>query len=310
MGIYVNKANNVVEELLKVIPVSFFTSEEFQKGCREKGYSQRWYMCSTSASLSGGNMFASNKEKIEIALENMCKQLYKNSERTLFKFISMIIDSFCTSNNTTLDLKGLKEELLLIGIAKFDDINKWDNSRSNILTPQSEMFHVTPIVSNQITDSHKMDKSHSVKKQVFIVHGHDDKLKTKVENVLMKLGLEPIVLARQPNEGDTIIEKFEKNSSKADYAIILLTADDKGKAKNDKKYQLRARQNVIFEMGYFRAKLGKKNLCYMYEEEVELPSDIVGIGYVAVKSDDKWQYELAHELQKCGFNILLDNLLK
>jgi predicted nucleotide-binding protein len=48
----------------------------------------------------------------------------------------------------------------------------------------------------------------------------------------------------------------------------------------------------------------------MYEEEVELPSDIVGIGYVAVKSDDKWQYELAHELQKCGFNILLDNLLK
>lgn len=41
MGIYVNKANNVVEELLKVIPVSFFTSEEFQKGCREKGYSQR-----------------------------------------------------------------------------------------------------------------------------------------------------------------------------------------------------------------------------------------------------------------------------
>lgn len=126
----------------------------------------------------------------------------------------------------------------------------------------------------------------------------------------MKLGLEPIVLARQPNEGDTIIEKFEKNSSKADYAIILLTANDKGKAKNDKKYQLRARQNVIFEMGYFRAKLGKKNLCYMYEEEVELPSDIVGIGYVAVKSDDKWQYELAHELQKCGFNILLDNLLK
>ena len=78
MGIYVNKANNVVEELLKVIPVSFFMSEEFQKGCREKGYSQRWYMCSTSASLSGGNMFASNKEKIEIALENMCKQFYKN----------------------------------------------------------------------------------------------------------------------------------------------------------------------------------------------------------------------------------------
>lgn len=308
MGIYVDKANNVVEELLKVIPVSFFTSDEFQKRCQEKGYSQRWSMCSTSASLSGGNMFASNKEKTEIALENMCKQLYKNSERTFFKFISLIIDSFCTSNNITLNLKGLKEELFLIGIAKFDDIDKWDNSKSNILAPQSERSHVTHLVSNQITDSHKMRNSHSAKKHVFIVHGHDNQLRTKVENVLLKLGLEPIVLARQPNEGDTIIEKFEKNSSKADYAIILLTADDKGKAKDGKKYQLRARQNVIFEMGYFRAKLGKKNLCYMYEEEVELPSDIIGIGYVAIKNDDRWQLELAKELQKCGFTIPLDNL--
>jgi len=310
MGIYVDKANNIVEELLKVIPISFFTSEEFQKGCQEKGYSQRWYMCSTSASLSGGNMFASSKEKTEIALENMCKQLYKNSERTLFKFISFIIDSFCTSNKTSLNLKGLKEELFLIGIAKFNDIDKWDNSKSNILTTQSEIPHVLPIVSTKITDSRKMGNNHSVKKQVFIVHGHDDLLKTKVENVLRKLGLKPIVLAQEPNEGDTIIEKFERKGSKADYAIILLTADDKGKPKNDKRYKLRARQNVIFEMGYFRAKLGKRNLCYMYEEEVELPSDIKGIGYVAVKSDDKWQLELVNELQSRGFDVSADSLLK
>ena len=44
MGIYVDKVNNVVEELLKLIPVSFFTSDEYQKRCRENGYSQRWNM--------------------------------------------------------------------------------------------------------------------------------------------------------------------------------------------------------------------------------------------------------------------------
>lgn len=310
MGIYVDKANNVVEELLKVIPVSFFTSEVFQKGCQEKGYSQRWYMCSTTASLSGGNMFASNKEKIEIALENMCKQLYNNSERTLYKFISFIIESFCTSSNSTLNLKGLKEELFLMGIAKFDDINKWDNSKSNIQTTKTVKPHVTTIVSNPITDSYNMGNSHPVKKQVFIVHGHDDQLKTKVENVLLKLGLEPIILSQEPNEGDTIIEKFERKSSNADYAIILLTADDKGMPKNDKRYRFRARQNVIYEMGYFRAKLGKRNLCYMYEEEVELPSDIKGIGYVAVNNNDKWQFELVKELQSCGFNVSADSLSK
>ena len=63
-------------------------------------------------------------------------------------------------------------------------------------------------------------------------------------------------------------------------------------------------------MGYFRAKLGKRNLCYMYEEEVELPSDIKGIGYVAVKNDDKWQFELVNELQSCGFEVSADSLLK
>ncbi len=310
MGIYVDKANNIVEELLKVIPVSFFTSEEFQNGCKENGYSQRWYMCSTSASLSVGNIFASNKEKTEIALENMCKQLYKNSERTLFKFIFFIIDCFCTSNNTTIDLRGLKEELHSIGIAKFDDVEKWNNTKSNLPTIQSEMPHITPIVSTQIVSSNKMGKKHSDKKQVFIVHGHNEQLKIKVENVLLKLGLVPIILAQKSNEGDTIIDKFERNSSKADYAIILLTADDKGKLKNDKRYKFRARQNVIYEMGYFRAKLGKKNLCYMYEEEIELPSDIKGIGYVTVKNDDKWQFELVKELQSSGFDISADSLLK
>ncbi len=307
MGIYVDKANNVVEELLKVIPVSFFASDEFLKGCQEEGYSQRWYMCSTSASISDGNIFASNREKTEITLENMCKQLYKNSERSLFKFISFIIDIFCTSNNTTLKLNGLKKELNLIGIAKFGDIDKWDSSESKIQTTQSK---IAPIALNQIVSSHKMGNIQYNKKHVFIVHGHDDQLKTKVENVLRKLGLEPIILAQQPNEGDSIIDKFERKSSNADYAIILLTADDKGKPKNDKRYKLRARQNVIFEMGYFRAKLGKRNLCYMYEEEVELPSDINGIGYVAIKNDDKWQLELVNELQSCDFDVSADSLLK
>lgn len=140
------------------------------------------------------------------------------------------------------------------------------------------------------------------------MHGHDEQLRIKVENALLKLGLEPIILAQQSNEGDTIIDKFERISSKADYAIILLTADDKGKPKTAKKYELRARQNVIFEMGYFRAKLGKKNVCYMYEEKVELPSDVKGIAYVDVTKEDKWQFELVKELRSCGFDVSADQL--
>ncbi|HKZ87824.1 MAG TPA: TIR domain-containing protein, partial [Candidatus Bathyarchaeia archaeon] len=71
------------------------------------------------------------------------------------------------------------------------------------------------------------------------------------------MGLEPIVLHRQPDKGLTIIEKLEEYAD-VGYALILLTPDDVGleiaeleKPEEERKYQPRARQNVIFELGYF-----------------------------------------------------------
>src|SRR6516165_295191 len=46
-------------------------------------------------------------------------------------------------------------------------------------------------------------------KKVFVSHGHDDKAKTDVKSFLETKGLEPIILADQPNAGRTIFEKFE-----------------------------------------------------------------------------------------------------
>ena len=61
--------------------------------------------------------------------------------------------------------------------------------------------------------------------KIFVVHGHDHTLKTEVENFLNDIGLEPIVLHKKPDEGQTIIEKFEKHSD-VGYAFILLTPDE------------------------------------------------------------------------------------
>jgi len=61
--------------------------------------------------------------------------------------------------------------------------------------------------------------------EVFIVHGHDDPSKTELEILLQEMGLEPIVLHRQPDQGQTIIEKFEKHSQ-VGYAFVLLTPDE------------------------------------------------------------------------------------
>jgi hypothetical protein len=93
-------------------------------------------------------------------------------------------------------------------------------------------------------------------KKVFIVHGHNDALKTAAARLLTKLELEPIILHEQPNKGRTIIEKFLDYTDVA-FALVLLTADDRGGSANEppENYSLRARQNVILELGFLSAAL-------------------------------------------------------
>ena len=50
----------------------------------------------------------------------------------------------------------------------------------------------------------------------------------------------------------TIIEKFEQHSNDVNFAIILLTADDEGKAKKEKGYKTSSKTEMfIFENGVF-----------------------------------------------------------
>lgn len=97
--------------------------------------------------------------------------------------------------------------------------------------------------------------------KIFVVHGHDGLLKQKVARYLEKLDLAPIILSEQAKQGRTIIEKLESNSDVSS-AIILLTTDDLGREKNETTEKLCARQNVVFEAGYFIGKLGRKNVIF------------------------------------------------
>jgi len=138
---------------------------------------------------------------------------------------------------------------------------------------------------------------------VFIVHGHDDAAKETVARFIEKLGMKVVILHEQPNAGRTIIEKFEAYSN-VGYAIILLTPDDVG-APRDKATdgKPRARQNVIFELGYFIGKLGRQRVCAVYKEGVELPSDIHGVLYVMMDSGGSWRLSLAKEMKHAGLSV-------
>lgn len=147
-------------------------------------------------------------------------------------------------------------------------------------------------------------------KKVFVVHGRDEIAKTGLEVFLHEIGLEPIVLHRQADEGLTIIEKFEKHSD-VGYAFILLTPDEIAYLSTEehvpdaeRNKESRARPNVIFEFGYFVGKLGRSRVCCLYTGNVTLPSDVSGMIYKRyVKSIEEVAYSITKDLKAAGYAV-------
>lgn len=147
-------------------------------------------------------------------------------------------------------------------------------------------------------------------KKVFIVHGHDSELKESTAHLVSRLGLEPIILHREANKGRTIIEKFTDHADQAGFAIVLLTPDDEGRSREipPRPLQPRARQNVVLEMGFFFAKLGRGRVCAILKPGVERPSDIDGILYVEHDPAGKWQHDVAKEIKEAGYVVNLEKI--
>jgi putative nucleotide-binding protein containing TIR-like domain len=168
-----------------------------------------------------------------------------------------------------------------------------EEAQNSLDTAVSELKKEIPIYSN-----HK----------VFIVHGRDTLLRTQVENVLRALGLEPIILQEQANNGKTIIEKIEECTD-VGFGIVLYTPCDEGRLKSEEgKLKPRARQNVVLEHGYLMAKLGRERVCCLVSDDVEFPSDIQGVGYIPANDIDQWKYKIAKELKAAGFDIDMNKL--
>ena len=147
-------------------------------------------------------------------------------------------------------------------------------------------------------------------RKIFLVHGHAEETNKAVAGFLRSVGLEAIILHEQANQGQTIIEKFEKHSD-VGFAVVLLTPDDFGGAAGQpEKARRRARQNVILELGYFMAKLGRDKVCCLYVEGVEKPSDYDGVLYVVYDETGDWRGKLAKELTAAGIAVDSEKLKK
>jgi predicted nucleotide-binding protein len=108
--------------------------------------------------------------------------------------------------------------------------------------------------------------------------------------------MEAIILTEHPNKGRTIIEEFEGSAGEVGFAVVLLTPDDVGAADGENP-SMRARQNVLFELGYFSGRLGRGRVCLLRKGKVEIPSDLFGVIYTDMDDSGGWRQKLILELK-------------
>lgn len=190
----------------------------------------------------------------------------------------------------------------------YEDVNKKIHRLDSII----ERLELIPLSAaiQAVAPAQASSPSQPRTKKVFVVHGHDEVAKTNLEVFLHEIGLEPVVLHRQADEGMTIIEKFEKHSD-VGYAFILLTPDEvaylaseETKPDTERIKEYRARPNVIFEFGYFVGKLSRSRVCCLYTGDVSLPSDVSGMIYKRYdKSIEDVAYSIIKDLKASGYAI-------
>jgi len=132
-------------------------------------------------------------------------------------------------------------------------------------------------------------------KTVFIVHGHNIEKRGELQAILGGLGVQSIVLDEADSMGMTVIEKLQYYANTCAFAIVLMTPDDLMPVSK------RARQNVVLELGWFMAHLGRERVLLLYTGGLEIPSDLMGIVYVEFKdSVREVKGRIEQALRGCG----------
>jgi hypothetical protein len=114
---------------------------------------------------------------------------------------------------------------------------------------------------------------------VFIVHGHDRMALLELKNFLFTKfpNVVPLVLVEETLATATIPEKLEAVADQVYGAIALITPDDTVfDTSSSAQVANRARQNVVLEIGWFWARLGRDRCLLLSKGRVDLPSDLSG----------------------------------
>lgn len=135
--------------------------------------------------------------------------------------------------------------------------------------------------------------------QALILHGRKDQKKT-IAAFIQALMLEPVLIDNHP-EIELGLELLDRFSTGVDLAILVLTNDPEIE-KPESRIPEHINQNIVYELGYFRGKLGRKHVCVLYldnfREEVEALSAFTGVVFIPLDTDGVWMSRLAKTIRE------------
>jgi len=113
------------------------------------------------------------------------------------------------------------------------------------------------------------------KPRIFIGHGNSTQWRNLKDHLHDKHSYDVEAYEIGARAGHAIRDILEDMLAKSSFAVLVMTGEDK-----DSNGQLRARQNVIHELGLFQGKLGFSRAIVLLEEETEEFSNIHGINQI------------------------------
>lgn len=177
----------------------------------------------------------------------------------------------------------------IVGMSFFaeDETQRWFLEHGDGFLPKSWLMRGAHREFVQVIERAARKSRRRRRPATFVVHGHDERALREVLRFIEKdLGWpRPKVLRELPSHGRTVIEKFEDTAQSVDIVLALLTPDDTAASvRSPNEVRRRARQNVIFELGYFFAKLQRTGgrVIVLHKGGLELPSDIAGLVYIDI----------------------------
>ena len=119
------------------------------------------------------------------------------------------------------------------------------------------------------------------RKSIFIGHGNDALWMTIQSHLKEKHGLPVRAWESESRINQYPIHVLADMLDEAGFAILILTGEDQSEAG-----RLRARQNVLHEMGLFQGRLGFSRVIVVRDAQIEVPSNIEGWQSIVIDRND------------------------